>query len=136
MVFTRETWPKDRWPNFSVAEMACTHCGVCDIAWSFMDELQALRTAYGHSMIVTSGYRCPEHPIEVAKDKPGAHASGKAVDIGCHGLQCYNLLSAAESEAWTGFGIAQRSGSDLRFLHLDTIAPGESHIARPRVWSY
>ena len=47
--------------------------------------LDALRSEYGFPIILTSSYRSPEHPIEAAKEKPGEHAYGAAVDIKCVG---------------------------------------------------
>ena len=34
-----------------------------------MWRLQDLREAYGKPMRITSGYRCPDHPIEAGKTK-------------------------------------------------------------------
>jgi zinc D-Ala-D-Ala carboxypeptidase len=73
------------YPNFSVQEFNCSHCGQNEMKHEFMAKLQQLRTLYGAPMKVTSGYRCPQHPIEAKKASPGAHASGLACDIGIQG---------------------------------------------------
>jgi zinc D-Ala-D-Ala carboxypeptidase len=67
------------YPNFSAQEFNCSHCGQNEMKPEFMAKLQKLRETYGAPMKVTSGYRCPQHIIEVKKARPGAHASGQAV---------------------------------------------------------
>ena len=102
----------------------------------FMRQLDLLRDAFG-PLVVTSGYRCPEHPLEVAKARPGAHATGKAVDIAVKREEAYRLLqivfrSDVFRSDWnfTGVGINQKGSG--RFIHLDTVSEG----IRPTVWSY
>ena len=46
-----------------------------------MRKVQQLRDYMGQPLILTSAYRCPEHPIEAAKVTPGQHSNGLAVDI-------------------------------------------------------
>ena len=58
--------------------------------------LDALRKTYGFPIIINSSYRSPEHPIEAAKEKPGEHAHGAAVDIKCAGGEATYLLVAAK----------------------------------------
>ena len=96
----------------------------------FMAKLQKLRETYGAPMKVTSGYRCPQHPIEAKKSAPGAHASGLACDIGVQGEEAHRLLGLALEAGFTGIGVQQKGAG--RFLHLDTL---ESDL-RPTVWSY
>lgn len=120
----------DDYPNFTEAEFACSHTGKCEMQASFMEKLQALRTAYGKAMTVTSGYRDETHPIEAAKDKPGIHTMGLAVDIACGGSDAYHILQLAFQLGFTGIGVAQ-SGRN-RFLHLDTY----TKPPRSNVWSY
>ena len=68
------------YPNFTEAEFRCRHCGQQQMQPEFMEKLQALRHQYGRPLRVTSGYRCPDHPIEKAKAHPGMHATGLAAD--------------------------------------------------------
>ncbi len=95
-----------------------------------MNKLQALRSAYGKPMTITSGYRCSKHPIEAKKAKPGAHASGCACDIAVVGADAHRLLKLAFQMAFTGIGVQQKGNG--RFIHLDTLEGG----LRPSVWSY
>ncbi len=118
------------YPNFKPEEFRCSHCGKDGVQKSLMDKLQALRTAYGKPMKVTSGYRCAAHPIEAAKAAPGAHASGCAVDIGVQGAEAHRLLALALNAGFSGIGVQQKGTG--RFIHLDTL----TGPTRPTVWSY
>ena len=138
---------------FSEKELACSHCGVAAMNQDFLTALDSLRELYG-PLIVTSGYRCPEHPIEKAKSSgPGAHSTGRAVDLAVSRGDAYRLLSYIfpkpkplyrfigggvpdstlvdySEPKFTGIGINQKGTS--RFIHLDNITDG----VRPTIWSY
>jgi uncharacterized protein YcbK (DUF882 family) len=80
-------------------------------------------------MIVTSGYRCPEHNQNVSSTGPdGPHTTGKAVDIGVSGTDAYDLALLAMQMGVKGIGINQKGTG--RFIHFD--------FARPQftIWSY
>jgi zinc D-Ala-D-Ala carboxypeptidase len=132
MKFTADTWPKDRWPNFSHKEMACSHCGDCYINSAMMDNLQDIRNKSG-PLTVTSGYRCPHHRVEVAKDRPGAHTFGKAVDIAVDREKAYRVLKLAYDAGFQGIGVKQHG--EGRFLHLDTMTKDDG-FPRPTLFSY
>ena len=133
--YTADTWPANRWPNFSFAEMACRETGECFLDGALMDALQRVRAICG-PMTVTSGYRSPRHSKEAAKGRSGGpHTLGKAADIRCAGTQAFEILHTALDEGFTGIGIDQR-GED-RFLHLDVITHLDDFPAvRPTIWSY
>lgn len=118
------------YPNFTESEFRCSHCGEVAMQPAFMAKLQDLRTIFGKPMKVTSGYRCPAHPIEQKKAAPGAHTSGCAADIGVQDTDAYRLLKLAFAMGFTGIGVQQKGGG--RFIHLDTL----SAPPRPNVWSY
>mgnify|MGYP002641066799 FL=1 len=120
----------NNYPNFSEDEFKCSHCGKVDMQPAFMASMQQLRNMYGKPMAITSGYRCPDHPIEAKKSTPGAHASGEACDIGVQGTDAYHLLRLALALDFTGIGVQQKGGG--RFIHLDTLC----NPPRPNVWSY
>ena len=121
-------------PYFSMDEMRCQcGCGQDGMDATFMEQLTSLRADWGKPMTVTSAYRCPNHPIEAKKAKPGTHSTGRAVDIAVQGADAYALLCAALGHGFTGIGVQQKGGS--RFLHLDNIKEGEGW-SRPTVWSY
>ena len=96
----------------------------------FLSKLQELRNRYGKPMRVTSGYRCPDHPIEAKKSTPGAHASGCACDIGVEGADAHALLKIAFELGFSGIGVQQKGSG--RFIHLDTL----KSTTRPMLWSY
>lgn len=123
-----------RWPNFQAVEFRCHHTGLFLLVPSYLDALQALRTRCGFPFVITSGYRHPTHPVEAAKARPGAHATGRAVDIAVAGEDAYRLVALAAGYGFTGIGIAQRGQS--RFVHLDTLTADEFHAPRPALWSY
>ena len=119
----------DRYPNFRESEFVCRHCGQVEMDPDFMHRLQGLRNRFNKPMTITSGYRCPEHPIEAAKASPGAHTTGKAADVAVQGAEAHRLLAISLELNFTGIGVQQKG--EKRFLHLDTLEG-----ARPTVWSY
>jgi len=135
--YTADTWDRERWPNFSLAELACRETGQCLIDLSFMDKLQRLRSGCGFALKVTSGYRSPDHSVEAAKAARGTHTYGVAVDIAVSGDKAYVVLSEALLLGFTGIGISQQGPLESRFLHLDCMSPAIStRFPRPAVWSY
>jgi uncharacterized protein YcbK (DUF882 family) len=118
------------YPNFTPEEFACSHTGEVNMDIEFMEKLQQLRNEFGRPMKITSGYRSPTHPIEAAKDKPGAHTMGKAADIALSGREAYVVVKLAYKYGFTGIGVKQDESG--RFVHLDTV--GEH--PRPNLWSY
>jgi zinc D-Ala-D-Ala carboxypeptidase len=119
-----------RYSNFKADEFKCSHCGDNEIKEELLDKLQALRSRYGKPMRITSGYRCPRHPIEAAKSAPGPHSSGLACDVGVEGADAHKLLGLALDAGFKGIGVQQKGTG--RFLHLDLLnAPN-----RPTLWSY
>lgn len=122
-------WKK--YPNFSPKEFVCSHCNGEGIQSALLDKLQAMRTEYGKPMRITSGYRCPQHPIEVKKSVPGAHALGLAADIGVEGAEAHTILRLAMKHGFTGVGVQQKGTG--RFIHVD-VRSGQ--LPTPAVWSY
>ena len=120
-----------KYPNFKPAEFICSHCGGEGIQEGLLDKLQAMRTEYGKSMRITSGYRCPQHPVEAKKTAPGAHALGLAADIAAEGAEAHRILSLAFKHGFTGVGVQQKGTG--RFIHVD-VRSGQ--LPTPSVWSY
>lgn len=124
------------WPNFKYSELKCK-CGKCgstgqEMNVNFMNALQRLRTAFGKPLIITSAYRCKNHPVERGKSTVGAHVLGVAVDISIRGDDAVELLRLAMTDrVFKGFGISQKGAS--RFIHLDA---GGGSLPRPMIWSY
>jgi len=124
------------YPNFSEEEFKCSHCGACEMDADALSKLQLLRISYNKPMRITSGYRCPEHPIEAARTARGgvgAHTTGKAFDIAVDRGDAHKLLKLAMSFNFSGIGVQQKG--DGRFIHLDTVK-NHDKIPRPTIWSY
>ena len=120
-------------PYFLEHEFVCKHCGREQMQPVFMDKLFAVRQEFNSPMVITSGYRCPQHPKEAEKDVPGAHSTGNAADVSVTGKDAYRLVQIALKHGFTGIGVQQK-GTD-RFIHLDTCEDGLT-LVRPMIWTY
>jgi len=118
---------------FTPEELQCSHCQKDGINSEFMEKVSALRKQLGFPFIVTSAYRCPEHPIEARKASVGAHTTGRAIDIGVSGMSAYLVLQGALKAGFRGIGVQQKG--EGRFIHLDDIEDSGNR-PRPWVWSY
>lgn len=107
-----------RYPNFKENEFKCSHCGKCDMHPLMMDTLQSIRDLYGKPIFITSGYRCPNHPVESMKQRPGEHTYGMAVDIVCNNQDCLKLIELAQKHDINRIGVHQKGRASGRFLHL------------------
>jgi hypothetical protein len=90
-------------------------------------KLQQIINGYPQPLTIISGYRPPSHPIEAAKNKPGMHAHGKAVDISLAGksdAERIDLANYLRANGITRFG----TYSDEDILHVDlSTANGSFH---------
>lgn len=123
-----------RWPHFTPDELRCKcGCGRCDMAPAFLDRLEALRTAFGRPLTISSGYRCAAHNSNPLVSKTGAagpHTTGRAVDILIGRAAAFDLvLRHLAPLGFTGVGVKQNG--DVRYVHVDDLAEG-----RPAFWSY
>lgn len=119
-----------QYPDFSEQEFLCQETGTLSVDEDFLDRLQALRTEFGRPMVITSGYRSPEHSVEARKPTPGRHSSGIAVDVRARAADAWDLVELAVKFGFYGIGVSQREGRP-RFVHLDTRPYSERAI-----WSY
>lgn len=124
---------KNSWKYFTHDELKCKHTGLCEMDDDFMRKLDTIREEVGVPFIISSGYRDKTHPIEAKKSKPGAHASGRAVDILIRGKDALKLIEVALKHGITGLGVKQHG--DSRFIHLDNLE-AEAMRPRPHIWSY
>jgi len=123
-----------RWKNFTPSEFACTHCGENKIKYGLIDTLQDIRDEVGSPLRISSGYRCPHHPIEARKATPGEHSEGTCADVAVSHETAWHVLKAAMAHPRvTGVGVNQRGTG--RFIHIG-IGEGKTGRPRPRVWSY
>ena len=120
--------------HFTLAEFDCRHCGANKMDAAFLEQLDDLRHSYGKPLVVTSGYRCPEHNAKVSSTgSTGPHTTGRAADLRVDRGNALQLLKLALALGFTGIGVNQKGGG--RFLHVDNLpnAPGQP---RPTLWSY
>jgi len=118
---------------FEERELTCRHCGKSGMNEYFMTSVETLRETVDFPFIISSAYRCPDHPIEASKSSPGAHTSGRAMDIVCSGKNAHKLLQEAMKMGFSGIGVSQKG--DSRFIHLDDLEDS-SNRPRPWIWSY
>ena len=117
--------------HFPRHEFLCRHCGKeGPMSQALLDGLEALRVRTG-PLQVTSGYRCPLHPVEHAKAptaKLRAHVDGLAADIHSSTLGALELYKIAKQmDVFKGFGVDEESN----YLHVDVRPWAE--VAK---WSY
>lgn len=125
-----------RWSNFTPDEFRCKGSGEVAMNQEFMDRLQRLRGVFARPMIVTSGYRSPEHNDRVSKTgRDGPHTTGRAADIQVSGSDAFELFRIVLAHGFTGIGVMQKGPHKSRFIHLDDLEQAPSR-PRPRLWSY
>ena len=112
--------------HFTREEFVCQATGENEIEDELILALDELREACGFPFVITSGYRSPEHPIELRKTKAGTHAQGIAADIAVSsGVQRHTIVKKAIELGFTGIGVAGG------FVHVD-IRPTDV----PVMWTY
>jgi hypothetical protein len=109
-------WTK--YPNFDAQELACKHCGTEGVIDEMMAVLQSIRDSMESPIFLSSGYRCPKHPVEQDKDRPGEHTFGMAVDIICYGSRALRIIELAQALHVRRIGIHQKGNVNGRFVHL------------------
>jgi uncharacterized protein YcbK (DUF882 family) len=116
---------------FSEDELRCKcGCGVYKFDPDALAKLNRIRMSYGEPLIVTSGYRCLDHPAERHKGHIGAHSFGMAVDLAVSHEKAHKLLKVAMYYDVPRIGINQRG--EGRFIHLDWC----DELPSPTIWSY
>lgn len=115
---------------FVEEEFLCQHCQAEGIQNEITDILDSMREACGFPFVVTSGYRCPEHPIEARKESPGAHAGGYAVDLAVDHGKALQVIKSALDHGIERIGVNQKGSG--RFIHIDC----DPNRFTPAMWSY
>lgn len=117
-------------PHFNIREFRC-QCGKSHetlIASELVDKLEALYTALNCSkIIVTSGYRCPEHDKAVGGTSSGQHTKGTAADVCCYGqdgqpISSKTVCCKAQDLGFTGIA---NITSSYQYTHLDVRTSGK-----------
>jgi len=115
---------------FTEKELACQHCGAHKFDKDFLALLDTIREECGFPFIVSSAYRCKDHPIEARKPFTGEHETGRAIDIACSGEKALQLVTVALKHGITRIGINQKGNG--RFIHLGV----SKDFPNPTIWSY
>ena len=108
--------------DFSAWEFEC-HCGCGQrhISPLLVAGAQSLRDRIDGPVTVTSGYRCPRHPVEAGKEpseKASFHVLGFAFDWYAPGLSLVEMLyHALHVPAFYNGGIGLYP--EAKFLHCD-----------------
>ena len=111
-------------PHFNAREFRCS-CGKSHetlLASELVDKLEALYTALNCSkIIVTSGYRCPEHDKAVGGTSSCQHTKGTAADVCCYGQDGQPISSKTVccKAQDLGFGGIANITSSYQYTHLD-----------------
>ena len=110
---------------FSIDEFRCKHCGELPdggINQVLLDKLDDMRGRIGMPIIISCGYRCPEHNAEVGGVENSQHIYGNAADIYVDGLSVDELANYCVDEGFDGIGRYYDSG----FVHTDVRDNGSS----------
>ena len=117
-------------PHFNAREFRCSCGGNHEnlIASELVDKLESLYTALNCSkIIVTSGYRCPEHDKAVGGTSSGQHTKGTAADVCCYGqdgqpINSKTVCCKAQNLGFTGIA---NITSSYQYTHLDVRTSGK-----------
>lgn len=110
---------------FSIDEFRCKHCGELPangMNQILLDKLDDMREKIGMPIIISCGYRCPEHNAEVGGVSNSQHIYGNAADIYVDGLTVDQLADYCVSEGFDGIGRYYNS----QFVHTDVRDNGAS----------
>ncbi len=112
--------------HFTVEEMRCPCCHVCNMDHEFMECLEKVRNVFGRPLRINSGYRCQKHNDTLPDSSPKSnHIKGKAADI-----------------SWDEFDAAQKYHLlYVSMLYLHGIGIGKSYLhvddgGNEKVWVY
>ncbi|WP_207637552.1 D-Ala-D-Ala carboxypeptidase family metallohydrolase [Desulfotruncus alcoholivorax] len=114
-------------PHFKEQEFACRCCGLVRVNLYLVDMLEQLRERLGgRPVVITSGYRCPEHNRIVGGAKQSQHLLGNAVDIEVDGLVPGEVATAAGQVGFLGVGLYPT------FAHVDVRQSGPARWTETR----
>ena len=97
-------------------KLLCT-CGHpdCDqrgLSQEHLNRVQKAREFVRHSLTVTSGGRCPNHPDEVHRSTPADHQKQQGCDVAVTGATRGNVVQAGIKAGCNAIGVAKT------FVHL------------------
>lgn len=84
-------------PNFKVKEFAQKGCDLVLVDTELVLVLQAIRSHFGASVTINSGYRTPEHNATLeGHSETSKHMSGRAADIKVRGISPAEVAAYAD----------------------------------------
>ncbi len=115
MVFYKKNdWSAKVAKNFTVGEFKSKDGALTVlIDRRLISRLQVMRDKLGRAIVITSGYRTPEHNSSVGGAIDSQHMLGTGADIKVSGFSGDQLAKVAREVGFTGIGI----GTD--FIHVD-----------------
>lgn len=104
--------------NFKASEFdcKCKRCSETLIDTALVDILQKIRSHYGKSVNINSGYRCSKHNAEVGGATGSHHPKGMAADIRVKGVDALEVARYAESIGIKRIGYYDKTHGD--FVHI------------------
>lgn len=109
-------WDRQRWPNFTPAELACKHCGEFFYDPAAFDTIQRARKFFGGPLTINSAHRCRVHNARIGGAPMSQHKK-IAFDVSIRGRDKKRVLESCINAGFQTFGFY---GS---FLHVD-LRPG------------
>lgn len=119
--------------HFSSKEFECP-CGKCDeqkISAKLIEKLEQVRVEFGEPVSVNSGYRCPEHNVQVGGHASSSHVNGLAADVRPK-ITTTDSLDQLYDLCYSKFDNIG-NGRNKGFIHVD-VRPAKS--TGKRLWLY
>lgn len=102
--------------HFKMSEFRCRCCGEALMDLEFIKRLDLLRSKFCKPLVVTSGFRCPQHNKRSGGSEFSQHLLGLAADLSWSeygGNERLRLLKLAIDLGFKGIGFHEK------FIHLD-----------------
>lgn len=119
--------------NSSEFECPCKECKNATqyISSELLELLEEVREKYGKPIVVTSGYRCPAHNVNIGGAKSSSHLAGLAADISPKliTLDELDILYEICYNTFSNIG----DGRSKKFVHVDVRPP---KLSGKRHWIY
>lgn len=101
--------------NFKPSELACKHCQEEKPNGELLAVLELVREHFKAPVVVTSGYRCPDHNANVGGAPASKHIDGTAADIKVKGVAPFKVFNYIDSIFPRTYGIGLYSS----WVHID-----------------
>lgn len=101
--------------HFKPSEFACKHCGEQRPNNELVAALELVRLKFNAPVIITSGYRCPDHNENVGGAPKSKHVDGIAADIKVKGVEPKEVYDYLNETFPTCYGVGLYSG----WVHID-----------------